>query len=123
MPILDKISHALHLHKDKKEKDKKEPEPQPKTAEPAAGASAEAAPATAEPTQPTSGTAAPPASTSDQPTSVPSEQPAPAMAATEEKKSQVFDKSKVTVIFVLGGPGACKASTSPFSATGHDHPA
>lgn len=121
MPILDKISHALHLHKDKKEKDKKEPEPQPKSAEPAAGASAEAAPATAETTQPASGSAAPATSTSDQPASTPSEQPPPAMALTEEKKSQVFDKSKVTVIFVLGGPGAGKASTSRFSMIFRDH--
>ena len=108
MPILDKISHALHLHKDKKEKDKKEPQPDPKSSEPAVGTSAEAAPATTEPTSPTEAPAAPAISTSDQPASTPSDQPTPDMTTSEEKKSQVFDKSKVTVIFVLGGPGAGK---------------
>ncbi|KAH9905542.1 UMP-CMP kinase [Fomitopsis serialis] len=32
------------------------------------------------------------------------------MSATEGKTTQVFDKSKVTVIFVLGGPGAGKGT-------------
>lgn len=98
MPILDKISHALHLHKD--QKDTKQ------ATEPAAGASTQpTAESTSEP-------AAPAAPTSDQPAPITSDN---SMATTAQTTSQVFEKSKVTVIFVLGGPGAGKTRTPPLS--------
>ncbi|KAH9830973.1 UMP-CMP kinase [Rhodofomes roseus] len=107
MPILDKLSHALHLDKNKKDKkDKKaaekasEPESSKPATEPPASTSANTEPAPSATAEPASATLEAAPATTDE--------PVPAMSA--EEKTRVFDKSGVTVIFVLGGPGVGKGT-------------